>query len=323
MKAVCIHQTGGPDVLIPENMSLGTPGAGEILVRNRAVGVNFTDIYSRRGVFPPASFPFVPGKEAAGEVIEVGAGVTDFKPGDRIAYVETLGAYAEMSIVPEHFVVHLPESVNYVTAAAAMLKGLTAHFLSHRTFRVKPGQTVMIHAVAGGVGTILSQWVKHLGATVIGTVGSAEKVDIARRNGCDHVINYNEEDFVERVKNITGGKGCDVVYDGVGKATFPGSLDCLRPFGFFVSYGMASGAIPPFDIRILAEKGSLYATWPGLTQYLNEREDVIAMSRALFEVIASGGVKIEPPLELPLESAEEAHRQLESRSATRTMVLIP
>lgn len=281
MKAILVHRTGGPDVLVEGNIHPGKPEAGEVLVRNLAIGVNYTDVYSRSGAFPADQLPFTPGKEAAGEIVAVCRDVKEFKPGDRVAYVETPGAYAEFTVVPAHFVVHLPDEIHYMTAAASLLKGLTAHFLIHRTFQVEPGHTVLVHAAAGGVGSILTQWAKHKGARVIGTVGSEVKAIIARQNGCDEVINYNEEDFTAKVRSITGGEGCHVVYDSVGKATFPGSLDCLRPFGYFVSFGFAAGPIPPFDIRMLVEKGSLYATWPGLTMYLHNRNDVISMSNGV------------------------------------------
>lgn len=323
MKAIRIHRHGGPDVLTYEDVDRREPAAGEVVVRNRAIGVNFTDIYSRNGAFPPPSLPFTPGKEGAGEVVAVGEGVSDFAHGDRVAYVETLGAYAEECVVPQHFLVHLPDAIRYETAAASMLKGLTAQYLLRRAFRVEAGQTILVQAAAGGVGVILTQWAKHLGATVIGTVGSAEKAGIARESGCDHVINYSTEDFVARVKEITRGARCHVVYDSVGQATFPGSLDCLRPFGYFVSYGFASGKIPPFDIMLLVEKGSLFATWPGLTMYLARRDDVLSMSRELFDAITSGTVKIQPPVRLALAEAAEAHRRLEARQTTGSTVLIP
>lgn len=323
MKAILVHQTGGPEVLMAGTIRPGKPGPEEVLIQNRAIGVNFTDVYSRSGAFPAAHLPFIPGKEAAGEIIEVGSDVSDFKPGDRVAYVETPGAYAEFTVVPVHFVVPIPDPVSFDTAAASLLKGLTAHFLIHKTFRVEPGHTVLIHAAAGGVGSILTQWIKHKGARVIGTVGSAEKARIALNNGCDYVINYREENFVERVITLTNRKGCDVVYDSVGRDTFPGSLDCLRPLGYFVSFGFASGPVPPFDIRMLVEKGSLYATWPGLTQYLHERNDVISMSTDLFDAISQGVISIPVPDHLALKDASEAHRRLEARSSTKTMVLIP
>jgi len=322
MRAVRIHSHGGPEVLKLEEVPAPRPGSGEVLVRNHAIGVNFVDTYLRTGAFAPPAMPFIPGKEAAGEVLAVGPGVHDFAPGDRVAFVETLGAYAEQTVAPAHFLVHLPDAMEYETAAASMLKGLTAQYLLRRTFRVEPGHIVLVQAAAGGVGTILTQWAKHLGATVIGTVGSTEKAAMARRNGCDHVIEYHREDFAVRVKEITDGKGCHVVYDGVGKATFPHSLDCLRPFGYFVSYGFSSGTIPAFDIMLLLEKGSLYATWPGLTMYLADRKDVLSMSQELFDVIASGAVKIPPPTQLPLAEAAEAHRRLEARETNGATVLL-
>jgi NADPH:quinone reductase len=323
MKAILIKGHGGPDVLTYEDVDTRQPGPGEVLVRNRAIGVNFVDTYLRRGAFAPPCMPFIPGNEGAGEVLAIGEGVQGFAPGDRVAYAETLGGYAEECIVPVHFLVHLPDAIEYETAAAMMLKGLTAQFLVRRTFRVEAGQTILVQAAAGGVGVILTQWAKHLGANVIGTVGSPAKGDIARKNGCDHVIDYRKEDFVARVKRITAGEGCHVVYDGVGKATFPGSLDCLRPFGYFVSFGFASGTIPPFNIMLLLEKGSLYAAWPGLTMHLARREDVLAMSQELFDVVASGAVKIQRPALLPLAEAADAHRRLEARQTTGATVLIP
>lgn len=323
MKAIRVYQPGAPDVLLYEEVPIGKPGPGEVLVRNHAIGVNYTDIYSRNGTFEPDSYPFTPGKEAAGVVMAVGKGVSDFAPGDRVAYVETPGAYAEQTIVPTHFMVHLPASIDFANAAASLLKGLTAQYLLRQTFRVGVGHTVLVHAAAGGVGSILTQWAKHLGANVIGTVGSDAKAEIARQNGCDHVINYNRENFVSRVKKLTAGERCHVVYDSVGAATFPGSLDCLRPFGYFVSFGLASGKIPPFDIMLLVEKGSLYATWPGLTQYLDKRSSVLSMSQELFEVIASGAVKIPAAQQLPLSAAGESHRRMEARDNLGVTVLIP
>ena len=323
MKASRVHRHGGPDALVYEDIEIRQPGAGEVMVRNHAIGVNFVDTYLRSGAFTPPTIPFIPGKEGAGEVLAIGEGVQGFAPGDRVVYVETLGAYAETCVVPEHFLMHLPETIEYETAAASMLKGLTAQYLLRRTFRVSPGDIILVQAAAGGVGIILTQWAKHLGATVLGTVGSPEKAEIARRNGCDHVINYNKEDFAVLVKEITSGEGCHVVYDGVGKATFPGSLDCLRPFGTFASFGFASGTIPSFDIMLLLEKGSLFATFPGLTMHLAKRADVLTMSQELFEVIANGAVKIQPPVQMALSEAAEAHRKLEGRQTTGSIVLLP
>ena len=323
MKAIRVHRPGGPEMLCLEDVDIGRPGPGEVLVRNRAIGVNFVDVYYRSGAYPPPAYPFSPGKEGAGLVVAVGEGVSDFVPGDRVAYVEALGAYTEQHVVPAHFLVRLPEGIDFARGAAMMLKGLTAHYLLHRTFRVQAGQTVLVHAAAGGVGSILAQWARHLGAKVIGTVGSPDKVARAYENGCDFVIDYRAENFAARAKEITNGEGCDVVYDGIGQATFPASLDCLKPFGTFVSFGSASGPIPPFDIVLLAQKGSLYATWPLLPQHLARREDVLAMSKDLFAVAASGAVKIPVPTKLPLADAALAHRRLEARETMGAMVLSP
>lgn len=323
MKAIRVHRHGGPDVLTYEDVDIGQPGPGEVRVRNRAVGLNFVDIYFRTGEYVPPSLPFTPGNEGAGEIVAIGEGISGFAPGDRVAYVETLGAYAEERIVPAHFVVHLPDAIDFETGAAMMLKGLTAQYLLRRTFRVEAGHTILVHAAAGGVGLILTQWAKHLGATVIGTVGSPKKTELALANGCDHVIDYSREDFAARVKEITHSEGCHVVYDGVGKATFPGSLDCLRPFGTFVSYGTASGSIPSFDIMLLMQKGSLFATWQLLFHHLARREDVVAMSEDLFSVVLSGAVKIPVHTSMPLAEVAEAHRRLEARQTTGATVLIP
>ncbi|MFE0758381.1 quinone oxidoreductase family protein [Inquilinus sp. NPDC058860] len=323
MKAIRVHRHGGPEVLVYEDVDVARPGPGEVRIRNRAIGLNFVDTYFRTGAYAPPALPFTPGNEGAGEVAEVGAGVEGFAPGDRVAYVGTLGAYAEERIVPAHLLLRLPDAIGFETGAAMMLKGLTAQFLLRRTVRVGPGHTVLMHAAAGGVGLILTQWAKHLGAIVIGTVGSPEKAELARRNGCDHVIEYRREDFAARVREITGGEGCDVVYDGVGRATFPASLDCLRPFGTFVSFGAASGPIEPFDIMLLMQKGSLFATWQLLFQHLAKREDVLAMGEDLFRVVSSGAVTVPVHARLPLAEAAEAHRRLEARQTTGATVLLP
>ena len=257
-KAVRVHNYGGPEVLKYEDVEVGKPGPGQLRVRHHAIGVNYIDTYFRTGQYPAPSLPFVLGNEAAGEVVEVGEGVAGFKPGDRVAYVITLGNYAEERLADVKFVVKLPDGVDYDTAAAMMLKGMTVQYLLRRTFAVKPGDTILFHAAAGGVGLIATQWAKHLGATVIGTVGSKEKAELAKKNGCDHVILYREEDVAKRVREITKGEGVPVVYDGVGKATFQGSLDSLKPFGVLVSFGSASGPIEAFNLGILAQKGSLY-----------------------------------------------------------------
>jgi len=255
--AVRVHKVGGPEVLTYEEIEVGAPGQGQIRVKQHACGVNFIDTYFRMGMYPsPVGLPFVAGNEAAGEVTAVGPGVTDFKVGDRVAYVVALGCYAAERLVPADRAVKLPASISYEQAAAMMLKGMTAEYLVRRTFKVEKGMNVLMHAAAGGVGLILCQWANHLGANVIGTVGSKDKAALAKANGCHHTILYRDEDFVARVKEITGGKLCDVVYDGIGKSTFPASLDCIRPLGMFASFGSASGQIDAFNSNILQTKGS-------------------------------------------------------------------
>jgi NADPH2:quinone reductase len=322
MKAIRVHRHGGPDVLTYEDIYIGHPGPGEVRVRNRAIGLNFVDIYFRTGEYEPPGLPFTPGNEGAGEVVEVGEGVGDFFPGDRVAYVRTLGAYAEECIVPANYLVRLPAGIDFETGASMMLKGLTAQYLLRRTFRVSPGHIILIHAATGGVGLILTQWAKQLGATVIGTVGSPEKAELARKNGCDLVIEYRKEDIAACVKDFTNGEGCHVVYDGVGKTTFPSSLDCLRPFGYFVNFGSASGPIPSFDINLLMQKGSLFATSQLLFDHLANRKDVLAMSEELFKLVANGTVKTPVHSRLPLADVAEAHRRLESRQTTGSTILM-
>lgn len=322
-KIVRIHKTGGPDVMQFEDIEAPKPQRGEVLVRNHAIGVNFIDTYYRSGSYKAPSLPFTPGNEGAGEVIETGKGVTGFKPGDRVAYVTSLGSYATERLVPADRLLKLPKSISFETAAAMMLKGLTAQYLLRRTFRVKDGDTILVHAAAGGVGLILCQWARALGAIVIGTVGSAEKAKLARKAGAKHIILYREENFAARVREITKGKLCDVVYDGVGKATFPASLDCLKPFGMFVSFGSASGPIEAFNLGLLTEKGSLFATRPSLHTYAAERADLEKMARDLFRVVANGKVKIALHRTAPLDEAAEVHRALEGRETTGATVLIP
>ena len=321
-KAIRIHQTGGPEVLKWEDVELGRPGPGEALIRQTAVGLNFIDTYHRTGLYP-LPLPAVLGMEGAGMVEEVGAGVTEVKPGDRVAYAGVLGAYTERRLIAADRLVPLPDGVSDIQAAAMMLKGMTAEYLLLRTHRVQRGETILVHAAAGGVGLIMCQWAKHLGATVIGTVGSDQKAELARANGCDHPIVYTRENFTERVRALTGGAGVPVVYDSVGKDTFPGSLDCLRPLGLMVSYGNASGAVPPFNIGLLAQKGSLFLTRPVLMAYTAKREDLLSCARALFEVVESGVVKIKLERTWPLEDAASAHRELEGRRTTGSTVLIP
>jgi NADPH:quinone reductase len=322
--AVRVHKTGGPEVLTYEEVQVPAPGPGQIKVRNRAIGVNFIDTYFRMGMYPsPVGMPFVSGNEGAGDVIAVGPGVTDIKVGDRVGYVTALGSYAEERILPADRAVKLPDAISYEQAAAMMLKGMTTQYLLRRTYRVQKGDNVLIHAAAGGVGLIASQWANHLGANVIGTVGSKEKAELARKNGVHHVILYREEDFAARVKEITGGQLCAVVYDGIGKATFPASLDCLRPLGMFASFGSASGQIEAFNINILQTKGSLFATRPTLNHYVAKREDLLKTANELFEVVASGAVKIPINQKYSLKDAQKAHRDLESRATTGSTILVP
>ncbi|MBE7186178.1 MAG: quinone oxidoreductase [Methylobacterium mesophilicum] len=320
-KAVLVREIGGPEVLSYEEHDPGRPGPGELLVRQTAAGLNFIDVYFRTGLYKSNAMPFVLGKEGAGTVAEVGEGVSRFAVGDRVAYSAGKGTYAEYALVDAEQAVALPDAVDFETAAAAMLKGMTAEYLLRRTFPVGPATTLLFHAAAGGVGLLATQWAKHLGATVIGTAGSKEKCDLARANGCDHVINYREENFVERVSEITGGRKCDVVYDSVGKDTFLGSLDCLRPRGLCVIFGQSSGKVPDFDLGILNQKGSLFVTRPSLFGYTLDRNEFEASSGALFEVIASGAVKIRIDQRYPLEKAAEAHRHLESRATTGATIL--
>ncbi len=323
MRAIRIHQTGGPEVLKLEEVDLPKPGKGEVRLRQHAVGVNFIDIYYRNGFYSPPGLPFTPGNEGAGEVVEVGPEVKDFKPGDRVAYCGAIGAYAEERNIEARHLFKLPRGIPYETAAAMMLKGLTAQYLLRQTYRVKEGDTVLVHAAAGGVGLILCQWGRALGANVIGAVGSPEKAELARKAGAHHTILYREEDFVKRVGEITKGEKCAVVYDGVGKATFPGSLDCLRPFGMFVSFGSASGGIEAFDIGLLMRKGSLFATRPTLFTFTADRARAEKMARDLFRAVGNGDVTIHIGQRLPLGEAAEAHRALEARETTGSLILLP
>ena len=322
--AVRVHKTGGPEVLTYEEVEVPAPGPGQVRVKNRAIGVNFIDTYFRMGMYPsPVGLPFVSGNEGAGDVIAVGPGVTDVKVGDRVGYVSGLGAYSVERILPADRAVKLPDSISYEQAAAMMLKGMTVQYLLRRTYKVQKGDNVLIHAAAGGVGLIACQWANHLGATVIGTVGSKDKAELAKKSGAHHVILYRDEDFAAKVKEITGGKLCEVVYDGVGKATFPASLDCIKPLGMFVSFGSASGPVDAFNINILQTKGSLFATRPTLNTYVAKREDLLKTANDLFEVVASGAVKIPVNQTYPLKDAQKAHRDLESRGTTGSTILVP
>ncbi len=320
MRAIRIHETGGPEVLKIDEVDLPPPGKGEVRIRHHAVGVNFLDTYHRTG-FYPMPLPLIPGGEGAGEVVEVGPGVKDFKPGDRVAYAGPPGGYAEERNIPASFLVKLPRGIAYDTAAAMMLKGLTAQYLLRQTYRVKEGDWILVHAAAGGVGQILCQWGRALGAKVIGTVGSPEKAKIVKKAGAQHTILYREEDFAKRVGEITKGQKCAVVYDGVGKATFPASLDCLRPFGLFASFGSASGGVEAFDLGLLGRKGSLYATRPTLFTFMADRARLEKMARDLFRVVGNGEVTIHIGRTWPLAEAAEAHRALEARETTGSVVL--
>jgi NADPH2:quinone reductase len=322
-KAVRFHKTGAPDVLVYEDVSVGDPGPDEARVKNTAIGVNFIDTYHRSGLYP-LPLPSGVGSEAAGVVEAVGKNVTWVKPGDRVAYAGgPPGAYAEVRLVPAGRLVKIPEGVSDKTAAAAMLKGLTTQYLIKQTYKVKPGETVLFHAAAGGVGLIAGQWLKALGVSAIGTVGSDEKAKLAKAHGYEHAIVYTREKFVDRVKEITGGKGVPVVYDSVGKDTYMGSLDCLQPRGLLAMFGNGSGPVPPFDLGVLAAKGSLYITRPTLMTYTARREDLEAMAADLFEMIKSGKVKIEINQTYALKDAAQAHRDLEGRKTTGSTVLLP
>ena len=321
--AIRIHEHGGPEVMKWEAIDVGNPGEKELRVRHTAVGLNYIDTYHRTGLYK-IPLPSVIGREGAGVVEAVGAGVTDFNVGDRVAYASApIGSYAEARLIAADRVVKIPDGVSDQQAASMMLKGMTAQYLLRRTHIVKPGDTILFHAAAGGVGLILCQWAKHLGANVIGTVGSEEKAVLAKANGCDHVINYRSEDFVARVAEITGGKKCAVVYDGVGKDTFMKSLDCVRPRGLVALFGNASGKVEPLDLGLLAAKGSLFVTRPTLDTHVASREDLLATANDLFDVVARGIVKIEINQTYALKDAAQAHRDLEARKTTGSTVLIP
>ena len=321
--AIRIQAAGGPEVLKWEAIEVGKPGPGEVRLRQSAVGLNYIDVYHRSGLYKLANFPAIIGMEGAGMVEAVGPGVTELKVGDRVAYAGVLGAYADERLIAADRLVKLPDGIDDVTAAAMMLQGMTARYLLRETYRCTPETVLLFHAAAGGVGLIVCQWAKALGATMIGTVGSDEKAQLAKAAGCTHVINYRTEDYVARVREITGGVGCDVVYDGVGKDTFPSSLDCLKPRGLWVSFGNASGPVPPFDLQILSAKGSLYATRPTVMTYVARREDLLANANELFEVVSKGAVKIAASRTYPLREAAQAHRDLEARKTTGSVVLIP
>lgn len=323
-QAIRIHEHGGPEVLRWEPVEVGEPGPGELRVRHTAAGLNFIDVYFRTGLYPVPELPCTLGKEGAGVVEAVGPDVTDFQVGDRVAYATApLGSYSEARLLPAEHAVAVPEGIDDRTAAAVMLKGMTAQYLLKQTHAVQPGETILIHAAAGGVGSLACQWAKHLGATVIGTVGSHEKAELARAHGCDHPIVYTEEDFVERVHELTEGRGVAVVYDSVGQATFMRSLDCLQPRGHMVSFGQSSGAVPPLDIGLLAKKGSLTLTRPSLFHYVARRDDLLACAGDVFDALATGAIRVEIGQTFALAEAARAHAALESRTTRGATVLLP
>jgi NADPH2:quinone reductase len=322
-KAIRISRTGGPEVMEVVEVEVGAPGPGEARVRNVACGLNFIDVYFRTGLYPQP-LPGGLGMEGAGVVEAVGDGVSDLQAGDRVAYAgRPIGAYAELRLMPAAALVKLPDAISFETAAAMMLQGLTVQYLFRRTYRLQGGETILFHAAAGGVGLIACQWAKALGVTMIGTVGSDEKGVLAKAHGCAHVINYNTENFVERVKEITGGRGVPVVYDSIGDDTFIGSLDCLSPLGMMVSFGSASGPVPPFSLNELASRGSLFITRPSLMSYTARREDLLAMAAELFDMVESGKVKIDINQRYALKDVAQAHMDLESRKTTGSTILIP
>lgn len=322
-KAIRIYETGGPEVMRWEEVTVGPPGPGEVHLRQSAVGLNFIDVYHRSGLYPLPDLPATPGMEGAGTVVATGEGVEGFTPGDRVAYAGLPpGAYAEERLIPAHRLVLLPDAISDQQAAGMMLQGMTVQYLLRSTFHVKPGDTILFHAAAGGVGLIACQWAKALGATVIGTVGNPEKAELARKHGCDFPLLYREEDWVARVKEITDGEGVPVVYDSVGGETFLKSLDCLRPLGLLASFGQASGPVSAFDPALLAAKGSLFLTRPTLMTYTADRSDLLASAEELFDVVLSGDVKIEVNQTYRLSEAAQAHRDLEARKTTGSTVLL-
>ena len=322
-KAIRFHKTGGPEVLVLEDVQVGDPGPGQARVRNHAAGLNYLDTYQRSGLYK-MELPSALGQEGAGVVEAVGSGVTNVKAGDRVAYASApVGAYSEVRLMPAERLVKLPDAISFEQGAAMMLKGMTVEYLLRRVHKVKAGDTIVFHAAAGGVGLIACQWAKAIGATVIGTVGSDEKAALAKAHGCDHPIVYTRDNFTQRVKEITGGKGVPVVYDSVGKDTFMGSLDCLQPFGLLAVFGAASGPVPPFDINLLQQKGSLFLTRPTLVTYNAKPEALADSAKALFEMVTSGKVKIEVNQRYPLKEAAQAHRDLEARKTTGSTILLP
>jgi NADPH2:quinone reductase len=323
VRTIRVHETGGPEVLRLDEVALPQPGPGEATVRHTRIGVNFIDTYHRSGLYRLPSLPHGIGTEGAGVVEAVGDGVADVRVGERVAYVASPGSYADARNVPADRLVPVPDGVDDEVAAAALLKGMTTEYLIRRTYAVHPGQTVLWHAAAGGVGLIACQWLKAIGATVIGTVSSDEKAELARAHGCDHPVVYTREDFVAKVRQITNGVGVPVVYDSVGKSTFMKSLDCLQPRGLYVGFGNASGKPEPFDMGVLAQRGSLFLTRPTLFDYTRERAELLESARRLFERIESGDVRVEVRQRWPLAEAADCHRALEARQTTGASVLIP
>jgi len=321
--AIRIHETGGPEVLCYEQVETGEPGPGQVRIRQTACGLNFIDVYMRTGLYPVPALPATLGMEAAGVVEVVGDGVKDLVPGDRVAYAMAIGGYAETRLIDANKLIKLPDAIDDQTAAAMMLKGLTAHYLLFRTYPVKAGDTILVHAAAGGVGLLLCQWAKHLGVTVLGTVGSPEKAELAMAHGCDHPIFYREENIAPRVRELTSGEGVAAVYDSVGQATFEASLDSLRPFGVLATFGNSSGKVKSFDPNILAPKGSLYVTRPTLATHTATRELLVEGAERLIDVVGKGIVKININQIYPLTETAQAHRDLEARKTTGCTVLLP
>ncbi|NVJ91343.1 MAG: quinone oxidoreductase [Methylocystaceae bacterium] len=322
-KAIRIHQNGGPEVLSYDDIDVSAPKDTEIQIRMKAIGLNFIDCYMRSGLYPIANFPSVLGKEGAGIVEAVGKDVSEFKVGQRVCVGIANGCYAELANFDQHHVLALPDEIEFETAAAMMLKGMTAHFLLRRIYKVGPEDTILFHAAAGGVGSIATQWAKSLGTTVIGTVGSKEKAELAKSQGCDYPILYRDENFTEKVREITKGEGVPVVYDSIGAATFEGSIDCLRPMGTMVTFGNATGPVPPFSPALLAQKGSLFITRPTLMNYVAKREDLLWAANDLFDVVKSGAVKIKINQKYDLKDTAQAHRDLEERKTSGSTILIP
>lgn len=322
-KAIRMHQTGGPDVMAYEDVELGKPGPGQALVWQKACGLNFVDVYFRTGQYPQA-LPAGLGMEGAGIVEALGEGVTHLRVGDRVAYAaKPPGAYADWRVMQADVLVKLPAAISFETAAAVMLQGLTVQYLFRRTFALQGGETILFHAAAGGVGLIACQWARAMGVTMIGTVGSDEKAELAREHGCVHVVNYRRENFVERVKEITEGRGVPVVYDSIGKDTFVGSLDCLTPLGMMVSFGSASGPVPPFSLGELASRGSLFITRPSVFDYMVKRDDLEKAAAELFSMIEGGKIKVDINQQYALKDVAQAHRDLEARKTTGSTILIP